>query len=149
MNAVRLLTLPQPFASALIDGRRLTHCTDLRRLPDLRADLHDLEGRTFVVRAADVNWGSLPLARKHLDLPAADELPVRVALGTVVFERLEATSDSPWWKPGQHALVFRDPVALPAPLAWQEHWSRHWGSLLLHLRPAIAAGVAHALGGRA
>lgn len=149
MRPVRLLTLPQPFALALIDGRRLVHCADLRETADLRADLKGLQGSTFVLRAADVRWGALPLARKHLALPPAHELPERVALGTVVLDRIETESDSPWWKPGLSALVFRDPVALAEPLPWRDTWTRHWGTLLLHLRGDVQAGVAHALGDRA
>mgnify|MGYP007020278253 CR=1 FL=1 len=67
--------------------------------------------------------------------------PERAALGTVVLDGVAATSDSPWWKPGHTVLVFRDPVALPAPLPWDGDWTRHWSSLLLHLRRDVQLAV--------
>lgn len=146
---IRLLTLPQPFASALISGQRLTHCVDLHALSMVRQELERLQGETFVLRASDVNWNALPKARKHLSLPPASDLPERALLGIVVFDRLARESDTPWWKPGLHALVFRDPVALPVPLPQGEQHTRHWGTLLLHLRRDLETAVARALEGKA
>ncbi|WP_278912515.1 hypothetical protein [Deinococcus wulumuqiensis] len=145
MTPSRLLTLPQPFASALVSGARLVHCADLRQKPDLRAELPRLRGETLIVRAADVNWAALPKARRHLDLPPVEDLPERAALGTVVLDGVAATSDSPWWKPEHTVLVFRNPVALPAPLPWDGDWTRHWSSLLLHLRRDVQVAVEHAI----